>query len=83
MLPTPVLFACCTAAALHLLVTKGVNIPFRGKKYNRSRGRSRFLTSPTTGTVAMFRITLLALSLALFYNSVGVSFRTKFELVKF
>jgi hypothetical protein len=67
---------------LDLLVTKGVKIPFRGKKYRGRVGVTVFnitnhwnprdvqnnLASPTFGT---------------FYNSPERSFRTKFEFVKF
>ena len=67
---------------LDLLVTKGVKIPFRGKKYRGRVGVTVFnitnhwnprdvqnnLASPAFGT---------------FYNSPDRSFRTKFEFVKF
>jgi hypothetical protein len=67
---------------LDLLVTKGVKIPFRGKKYRGRVGVTIFnitnhwnprdvqnnLASPAFGT---------------FYNSPDRSFRTKFEFVKF
>ncbi|MCA1573190.1 MAG: TonB-dependent receptor [Acidobacteria bacterium] len=67
---------------LDLLVTKGVKIPFRGKKYKGRVGVTIFnitnhwnprdvqnnLASPQFGT---------------FYNSPDRSFRTKFEFVKF
>lgn len=67
---------------LDLLVTKGVKIPFRGKKYRGRVGLTIFnitnhwnprdvqnnLASPAFGT---------------FYNSPDRSFRTKFEFVKF
>jgi carboxypeptidase family protein/TonB-dependent receptor-like protein len=67
---------------LDLLVTKGVKIPFRGKKYRGRVGVTVFnitnhwnprdvqgnLASPAFGT---------------FYNSPERSFRTKFEFVKF
>jgi hypothetical protein len=67
---------------LDLLVTKGLKIPFRGKKYRGRVGLTIFnitnhwnprdvqnnLASPQFGT---------------FYNSPGRSFRTKFEFVKF
>ncbi|HKO96456.1 MAG TPA: TonB-dependent receptor [Pyrinomonadaceae bacterium] len=67
---------------LDLLVTKGVKIPFRGKKYKGRVG------------VTIFNITnhwnprdvqnnLASAEFGTFYNSVGMSFRTKFELVKF
>jgi Carboxypeptidase regulatory-like domain/TonB dependent receptor/TonB-dependent Receptor Plug Domain len=65
-----------------LLLTKGVKIPFRGKKYKGRVG------------VTVFNITnhwnprdvqnnLASAQFGTFYNSVGRSFRTKFELVKF
>jgi hypothetical protein len=67
---------------LDLLITKGVKIPFRGKKYKGRVGLTIFnitshwnprdvqnnLASPEFGT---------------FYNSPGRSIRTKFEFVKF
>jgi hypothetical protein len=67
---------------LDLLLTKGLRIPFRGKKYKGRIGLTIFnitnhwnprdvqnnLASPQFGT---------------FYNSAGRSFRTKFEFVKF
>ena len=67
---------------LDLLVTKGLKIPFRGKKY---RGRVG---------VTIFNITnhwnprdvqnnLASHAFGTFYNSAGRSFRTKFEFVKF
>ena len=67
---------------LDLLVTKGLKIPFRGKTY---RGRVG---------VTVFNITnhwnprdvqnnLASSAFGTFYNSVGRSFRTKFEFVKF
>ncbi|MEO8434921.1 MAG: carboxypeptidase regulatory-like domain-containing protein [Pyrinomonadaceae bacterium] len=67
---------------LDVLVTKGLQIPFRGKKY---RGRVG---------VTVFNITnhwnprdvqnnLASSQFGTFYNSPGRSFRTKFEFVKF
>ena len=67
---------------LDLQVTKGLRIPFRGKKYKGRVGLTVFnltdhwnprdvqnnLASPQFGS---------------FYNSPGISFRTKFEFVKF
>ncbi|CAN5659271.1 hypothetical protein BH20ACI3_BH20ACI3_07120 [soil metagenome] len=68
--------------SLDLLVTKGVKIPFRGKKYKGRVG------------VTIFNITnhwnprdvqnnIASLQFGTFYNSTGRSFRTKFEFVKF
>lgn len=67
---------------LDLLVTKGVKIPFRGKKYKGRVG------------VTIFNITnhwnprdvqnnLSSSQFGTFYNSRDRSFRTKFEFVKF
>jgi len=67
---------------LDLLVTKGLRIPFRGKKYKGRVG------------VTIFNITnhwnprdvqnnLASSQFGTFYNSAGRSFRTKFEFVKF
>ena len=65
-----------------LLVTKGVKIPFRGKKYKGRVG------------VTIFNITnhwnprdvqnnVASDQFGTFYNSVRRSFRTKFEFVKY
>jgi hypothetical protein len=67
---------------LDLLITKGLKIPFRGKKY---RGRVG---------VTIFNITnhwnprdvqnnIASGAFGTFYNSADRSFRTKFEFVKF
>lgn len=67
---------------LDVLVTKGLTIPFRGKKYKGRVG------------VTVFNVTnhwnprdvqnnLASSQFGTFYNSPGRSFRTKFEFVKF
>lgn len=67
---------------LDVLITKGVSIPFRGKKYKGRVG------------ITVFNITnhwnprdvqnnLDSTQFGTFFNSAGRSFRTKFELVKY
>lgn len=67
---------------LDLLVTKGVSIPFRGKKYKGRVGLSVFnITNHWNPRDVQNNID--SLQFGTFYNSAGRSFRTKFELVKY
>jgi len=65
-----------------VLVTKGVTIPFRGKKYRGRVGLSVFNIT-NHWNPRDFQNNIDSLNFGTFYNSVGRSFRTKFELVKF
>lgn len=67
---------------LDLLVTKGVKIPFRGKKYKGRVGLTIFNITNHWNPRDV-QNNLASANFGTFYNSVGISFRTKFELVKF
>jgi Carboxypeptidase regulatory-like domain/TonB dependent receptor len=65
-----------------LLITKGVSIPFRGKKYKGRVGLSIFnITSHWNPRDVQSNLD--SAQFGTFFNSAGRSFRTKFELVKF
>ena len=68
--------------SLDLLVTKGVKIPFRGKKYKGRVGLTIFNITNHWNPRDV-QNNLASAQFGTFYNSVGISFRTKFELVKF
>jgi hypothetical protein len=65
-----------------LQVTKGLTIPFRGKKY---KGRVGLTIFNITGhwNPRDVQNNLSSQQFGTFYNSPGLSFRTKFEFVKF
>jgi hypothetical protein len=67
---------------LDLQVTKGLRIPFRGKKY---KGRVGFTVFNLTDhwNPRDVQNNLASPQFGSFYNSPGISFRTKFEFVKF
>ena len=67
---------------LDVLVTKGVKIPFRGKKYRGRVGLTIF-NIPNHWNPRDVQNNLDSAQFGTFYNSVGTSFRTKFELVKY
>jgi hypothetical protein len=67
---------------LDLLVTKGLTIPFRGKKYKGRVGLTIFnITNHWNPRDVQSNID--SLQFGTFYNSTGRSFRTKFEFVKY
>jgi outer membrane receptor for ferrienterochelin and colicin len=67
---------------LDILVTKGVAIPFRGKKYRGRVGLSVFnLTNHWNPRDVQNNLD--STQFGTFFNSAGRSFRTKFELVKY
>lgn len=67
---------------LDVLVTKGVAIPFRGKKYRGRIGITVFnITNHWNPRDVQNNID--STQFGTFFNSAGRSFRTKFELVKF
>jgi len=69
-------------ATFDLLITKGVAIPFRGKKYRGRIGLTVFnITNHWNPRDVQNNID--SLNFGTFYNSPYRSFRTKFELVKF
>ncbi|HKG80052.1 MAG TPA: hypothetical protein VKA78_11550, partial [Pyrinomonadaceae bacterium] len=67
---------------LDLLVTKGLRIPFRGKKY---RGRAGFTVFNITNhwNPRDVQNNIAAEQFGTFYNSRGRSVRLKFEFVKY
>ncbi|MEK6282566.1 MAG: TonB-dependent receptor [Acidobacteriota bacterium] len=67
---------------LDLLVTKGVKIPFRGKKYKGRVGLTIFNITNHWNPRDV-QNNLASADFGIFYNSPGRSFRTKFEFVKF
>jgi hypothetical protein len=67
---------------LDLLVTKGVTIPFRGKKYKGRVGLSVFNITNHWNPRDV-QNNLDSTQFGTFFNSAGRSFRTKFELVKY
>jgi Carboxypeptidase regulatory-like domain/TonB dependent receptor/TonB-dependent Receptor Plug Domain len=67
---------------LDLQVTKGVRIPFRGKKYKGRVGLTVFNLTDHRNPRDV-QNNLASLQFGSFYNSPGISFRTKFEFVKF
>jgi len=69
-------------ATFDLLITKGVSIPFRGKKYKGRVGLSIFNITNHWNPRDV-QNNLDSLNFGTFYNSPYRSFRTKFELVKF
>lgn len=69
-------------ATFDLLITKGVSIPFRGKKYKGRVGLTVFnITNHWNPRDVQNNVD--SLNFGTFYNSPYRSFRTKFELVKF
>ncbi|MGI9066804.1 MAG: TonB-dependent receptor [Pyrinomonadaceae bacterium] len=67
---------------LDLLVTKGLKIPFRGKKYKGRVGLTIFNITNHWNPRDV-QNNLASRQFDTFYNSPGRSFRTKFEFVKF
>jgi outer membrane receptor protein involved in Fe transport len=67
---------------LDLQVTKGVAIPFRGKKYRGRLGLTIFNITNHWNPRDV-QNNLASEQFGTFYNSPGLSFRTKFEFVKF
>jgi Carboxypeptidase regulatory-like domain/TonB dependent receptor len=65
-----------------LLITKGVSIPFRGKRYKGRVGLSIFNITNHWNPRDV-QNNLDSREFGTFFNSAGRSFRTKFELVKF
>ena len=67
---------------LDVQVTKGVAIPFRGKKYRGRLGLTIFNITNHWNPRDV-QNNLASEQFGMFYNSPGLSFRTKFEFVKF
>jgi len=67
---------------LDVQVTKGVRIPFRGKKYKGRVGLTIFNITDHWNPRDV-QNNLASTQFGSFYNSPGISFRTKFEFVKF